>query len=101
MTTSGLHWRERMPASPNSNGWSAANRWISIFSASLARIGAAGSARQTRIRIVELIQAMVIQAMTSEATDSNVDVQRLCSLAGLNYGDSAQNSHGELSALSP
>ena len=42
------------------------------------RIGAAGSARQTRIRIIE-----VIQAMTSEATDSNADVQRLCSLAGL------------------
>src|SRR3954467_13672210 len=67
-----------MLASPSSNGLSAVSRWISFFSASLARIGAAGSARQTRIRIIE-----VIQAMTSEATDSNADVQRLCSLAGL------------------
>ena len=47
-----------MRASPNSNGWSAASRWISIFFGSLARIGAAGSARQTRIRIVEVIEAM-------------------------------------------
>jgi hypothetical protein len=46
-----------------------------FFSKSLARIGAAGSARQTRIRVIE--------AMTIEATGSQADVRRLCGLAGL------------------
>lgn len=49
-----------------------------FFSASLARIGAAGNARQTRTRIIE-----VIKAMTVETTDSHADVQRLCRLEGL------------------
>ena len=51
---------------------------LGFFSERLSGIGAAGSARQTRIRIIE-----VIQAMTSERTDANADIQRLCRLAGL------------------
>jgi hypothetical protein len=51
---------------------------IDFFSESLARIGANGGARQTRIRIIE-----VIKATTSEAADSHADVQHLCRLAGL------------------
>jgi hypothetical protein len=49
-----------------------------FFSKSLARLGAAGSARQTRIRIIEVIEEMSIEAARSQA-----DVQRLCRLAGL------------------
>lgn len=63
---------------PSWNGWSADSRWISIFSPSLARSGAAGRAGQTRIRIIE-----VTQAMTSEAADPHAHVQLLCALAGL------------------
>lgn len=43
-----------------------------------SRIGAAGSARQTRTRIVE-----VVKAMTAQTADSHADVQRLCRLVGL------------------
>jgi len=50
---------------------------IDFFSKSLARIGAAGSARQTRIRIIE-----VIEAMTLESAGSPADVQRLCRPTG-------------------
>nr|GAJ37820.1 hypothetical protein BDOA9_0204380 [Bradyrhizobium sp. DOA9] len=64
------HRRARTAGGPPADG--------SRFFSSLARIGAAGGARQARIRIIE-----VIQAMTSEATDSHADVQRFCNLAGL------------------
>jgi transposase-like protein len=38
---------------------------IDFFSKSLARLGAAGSARQTRIRIVEVIEAMTLETAGS------------------------------------
>jgi putative transposase len=48
------------------------------FSKSLARLGAAGSATQARIRIIE-----VIGAMPRDVAGSHADVQRLCRRAGL------------------
>ena len=50
------------PASPNSNGWSAANRWISIF---FEKPCAPWSGRQRKANPLRIIE--VIQAMTSEA----------------------------------